>query len=279
MLATAYVATGVAQIIPNKRNAACFSLAFTIQFTFLAAFLWLNVMCIDIAWAFSGLHSPQGSAVERDHKKFILYSVYAWGTASILSVITATVEFVPGLAVGSPLKPNFGRRACWFEKPAATLAYFYGPMAFLLLANLMLFLYTATRIILVRRDTAILNSAGNTSGSAIRKNRQRLVLYVKLFCLMGLTWITEIISWAVGGADYYWYITDIVNMLRAVFIFVIFCCKRSVLNLLRARLASFLPCAKRLTHGKSGMSLSGPTSSLQLTTSIKKSTRRPSQDT
>jgi len=96
---------------------------------------------------------------------------------------------------------------------------------------------------------------------------------------MGLTWITEIISWAVGGADYYWYITDIVNMLRAVFIFVIFCCKRSVLNLLSVRLASFLPCATMVTHGKTGTSLSGPTSSLQLTTSIKKNTRIPSQDT
>jgi hypothetical protein len=58
-------------------------------------------------------------------------------------------------------------------EPAATLVYFYGPMAFLLLANLMLFLYTAARIISVRRDTAILNNAGNTSGSAIHKNRQR----------------------------------------------------------------------------------------------------------
>lgn len=275
----AYLFLGIGQLVPDLHYEFCITIAFTIQFTFLAAFLWLNVMCIDIAWAFSGLHSPQGSAVERDHKKFILYSVYAWGTAGILSVITATMEFVPGLAVGSPLKPNFGRRACWFEKPAATLAYFYGPMAFLLLANLMLFLYTAARIISVRRDTAILNRAGNTSGSAIHNDRKRLVLYVKLFCLMGLTWITEIISWAVGGADYYWYITDIVNMLRAVFIFVIFCCKRSVLNLLRARLASFLPCAKRITHGRSGMSMSGPTSSLQLTTSIKKSTRGPSQDT
>jgi hypothetical protein len=46
-------------------------------------------------------------------------------------------------------------------------------MAFLLLANLMLFLYTAARIISVRRDTAILNSAGNTSGSAIHNDRQR----------------------------------------------------------------------------------------------------------
>jgi hypothetical protein len=60
-----------------------------------------------------------------------------------------------------------------YAEPAATLAYFYGPMAFLLLANLMLFLYTAARIISVRRDTAILTSAGSTSGSTIHKDRQR----------------------------------------------------------------------------------------------------------
>lgn len=54
------------------------------------------------------------------------------------------------------------------------------------------------------------------------------MLYVKLFCLMGLTWVTEIISWASGGREYYWYATDVINLLRAVFIFIIFCCKRKV---------------------------------------------------
>ncbi|PSN52656.1 hypothetical protein C0J52_08807 [Blattella germanica] len=190
-----------------------------------------------------GLRPPQGSAMERDHKKFLFYSAYAWGVT----------------------------------EPAATLAYFYGPIAFVLVMNLALFLYTAARIIAVRRDTAILNSARNTSGSAVQKDRQRLILYVKLFCLMGLTWVTEIISWAVGGAEYYWYITDAVNMLRAVFIFVIFCCKRSVLHLLKVRLASFLPCSSELARGKSTTSYSGPTSSLRLS-SVKKSVRRPSQD-
>ena len=55
----------------------------------------------------------------------------------------------------------------------ATLAYFYGPMAFLLFANLILFLYTVARIISVQRDTAILNRAGSTSGSVIHQDRQR----------------------------------------------------------------------------------------------------------
>ena len=44
---------------------------------------------------------------------------------------------------------------------ATVLIYFYGPMAFLLLANLALFVYTAARILAVRKDTAILHKADN----------------------------------------------------------------------------------------------------------------------
>lgn len=46
---------------------------------------------------------------------------------------------------------------------------------------------------------------------------------------MGLTWSMEIVSWAIGGPAYYWYIPDAINFLRAFFIFVIFICKRTVL--------------------------------------------------
>lgn len=48
---------------------------------------------------------------------------------------------------------------------------------------------------------------------------------------MGVTWFTEIISWMVGSGDtlnYLWYITDAINVLRAVFIFIIFCWKPRV---------------------------------------------------
>lgn len=64
---------------------------------------------------------------------------------------------------------------------------------------------------------------------------RRLSLYLKLFCLMGVTFVFEVISWAVEAPPYYWYATDAVNSLRGVFVFFIFCWKRSVLNLLLAR--------------------------------------------
>jgi G protein-coupled receptor Mth (Methuselah protein) len=39
---------------------------------------------------------------------------------------------------------------------------------------------------------------------------------------MGINWVMEVVSWAVGGPDYIWYITDIINTLQGVFIFCIF---------------------------------------------------------
>nr|CAD7602095.1 unnamed protein product [Timema genevievae] len=94
-----------------------------------------------------------------------------------------------------------------------------------------------------------------------------LWLYMKLFSLMGITWLTEIISWAVGGPSYYWYVTDIVNILRAVFVFIIFCCKRTTLNIICVRLHGLMPCcttAPVMTYGKENSS-SQRTGSMQLT--------------
>lgn len=60
----------------------------------------------------------------------------------------------------------------------------------------------------------------------------RFSLYLKMFFLMGIPWLTEIISWAHNDDEslwqYVWYITDFINIARAVFIFVMFCCKRKV---------------------------------------------------
>lgn len=56
----------------------------------------------------------------------------------------------------------------------------------------------------------------------------RLLLCAKLFAVMGITWIFEVLSWAVGGASWYWYVTDAINALRGVFIFVICCCKKKI---------------------------------------------------
>jgi hypothetical protein len=39
---------------------------------------------------------------------------------------------------------------------------------------------------------------------------------------MGINWVMEIISWAAGGPEYIWYVTDCINTLQGVIIFLIF---------------------------------------------------------
>jgi hypothetical protein len=64
---------------------------------------------------------------------------------------------------------------------------------------------------------------------------------------MGVTWITEIITWAVNAPIYYSIPTDILNILTGVFIFVIFVCKKKVLRLLQKK---FLPAHKVWNRGQ-----------------------------
>lgn len=64
------------------------------------------------------------------------------------------------------------------------------------------------------------------------------MLYLKLFIVMGVNWLAEVISWATDNDDIngIWYVTDIGNSAQGVFIFLIFICKKRVLRLLNKKL-------------------------------------------
>lgn len=66
----------------------------------------------------------------------------------------------------------------------------------------------------------------------------RFMLYLKLFIVMGINWLAEIISWSTNDTNMciIWYITDIGNTLQGVLIFLIFVCKKRVLKLLNKKL-------------------------------------------
>ncbi|KAK6640696.1 hypothetical protein RUM44_012393 [Polyplax serrata] len=123
---------------------------------------------------------------------------------------------------------KLSQSVCILLDSVAILAYFYGPIAVLLSLNVLLFLHTLYRINQAQKD--IQNVIKNSN-----PEKQRFILYMKLLLLMGLPWIAELISWMVGGPSYYWYLTDIINLLRAVFIFAVFCCKKQVIIEIKRR--------------------------------------------
>ncbi|XP_059488946.1 uncharacterized protein LOC132204447 isoform X2 [Neocloeon triangulifer] len=212
----------------------CHALAYLIQFTLLAGFFWLNVMCFDISMTFRSLQSmvPRGTLSER--RQFVWYTVYALGIPFLIFVVTVALNQAyrnkPGYDSWLP-DPTIGVRSCWFDQDKdGILIFFYGPIGILLLINMLLFLFTTYKIWKLSHAANMINQ--NDNSQRHNSEHKRFVLFLKLFGLMGIPWVFEIISWKAKGAEEYWYFTDAINILRSVFIFTTFCWKRKVWRLL-----------------------------------------------
>ncbi|XP_043522793.1 G-protein coupled receptor Mth2-like isoform X1 [Frieseomelitta varia] len=234
-LVVAYVILAVVQISPQEQisDSLCIVFAFIIYFSFLASFFWLNVMCFDIWWTFGGFRSLRGSVMQRERKKFLIYSIYAWGCALILTGVCVIVDFFPDIPE-YVIKPQFGRQNCWFTTRNARAVYFYGPMGVTVFCNICLFISTALKIVQHKKNTA--QQLKGTDSRRHDDNKQWFNLYLKLFIVMGINWSMEIVSWLCDNSPaYIWYLTDLTNTLQGVIIFLIFVWKDKVKRLLLKR--------------------------------------------
>nr|XP_024215953.1 probable G-protein coupled receptor Mth-like 10 [Halyomorpha halys] len=243
----------------------CGITGYAIQFFFMATFFWLNVMCFDIYWAFSGLRNLTGSVKERERKKLIVYSIYAWCTPLLILVITVAVDLSPSIPVTSFFKPRVGEDKCFFKEKGATWIYFYLPMALIILSNIILFGVTAYRIWSHRREAAVLKRGDSRKHDSTNDKESLFILegheeqhylpwysdpktstdkylftlYLKLFIVMGINWVMELLSSIAEGApNYLWYIPDFTNTLQGLFIFLIFVWKKRVRRLVWAKILS-----------------------------------------
>ncbi|XP_046428127.1 G-protein coupled receptor Mth2-like isoform X2 [Neodiprion fabricii] len=234
-LVIAYVALGVDRI-PNQKNftdvsATCLFLGFTIYSSFVASFFWLNVMCFDMWWRFGGYGPLRSNGNSGDRKKFIRYSIYAWGCPILLTTICIVMEFAD---VGeSTIKPDFRSSGCWFATKSAEALYYYGPAGVIITTNVFLFVLTSLKILEHKRNVKRHLNSGDSRRHD--ENKHWFSLYVKLFVVMGICWSTEVISGIWEGPRYIWYVTDMVNALQGIVIFVIFVCKKKICRSLKQR--------------------------------------------
>jgi G protein-coupled receptor Mth (Methuselah protein) len=231
-LTVAYIFLAAVQLGGETLNQQlCVIVAFVIQFSFLAYFFWLNALSFN-AWLnvvanmkLQQHHSKRASQNCRygyvisesnevnmpkktERKFFIFYSVYAWCLPLVLVVVSMVFDLMP-IIPSSYLKPNFGDNKCWFSSEDAELPYFYGPVAVLICINIVLFICTACRIYCHPRAPR-------------QKPREIFRMCLCLFGVMGINWVMEVVSWFLGGSDCIWYVTDVINTLQGLIIFLIF---------------------------------------------------------
>ncbi|XP_039302642.1 G-protein coupled receptor Mth2 [Solenopsis invicta] len=226
----AYVITFCGQQVSELQYAddeiSCITLAYILNFFFLSTFFWLNVTFFDIWWKFRGLRSYQTS-IKQEKKKFVIYSIYAWGIPLILNIICAIADNV--VEIPKDWKPQICKeRIFWFGGNLAKTIYLYVPMSTTIISNICFLIATALSIKYQNVHTAK-QLRPHSESKCHNKNKQRFKMYLKLFIVMGISWIIEILAWLINSIpSYVWYIPNILNSLQGLIIFIIFVCTNKI---------------------------------------------------
>ncbi|XP_050715081.1 probable G-protein coupled receptor Mth-like 3 isoform X2 [Eriocheir sinensis] len=205
-------------------EAECYAKAFIVHLSSLAMFFWLNVMCFDM-WKIL-----RGST--RQHHSlgvFLWYSVYAWGCSLVISIVTLALDVAPPTA--NLILPEYYDGACWFNENAAYWLYFSGFILVLVVINVGFFIHVAITLYKKIKQRSEFFEAGGNQTNKTTKTKQRVWLFAKLFVVMGVLWITDVLS-AVGHRKTctYWVLSDIINSLQGVFIFIVAVCNKDNLK-------------------------------------------------
>ncbi|KAK1120190.1 hypothetical protein K0M31_012561 [Melipona bicolor] len=149
------------------------------------------------------------------------------------------------------------------------IIFFSAPVGVQLIINIVFFILTAEQCNKVKAELSRVSSL-DPRRKRFHADKTKFIMNVKLFTVMGISWIAEIISSLLNKyttlryKEEFFYVTDVVNSLQGVFIFVLFVVKRRVHEALR----------KRLGHGgsKKRYGISQGNSTLQVKKSASNST-------
>ncbi|CAB3368286.1 Hypothetical predicted protein [Cloeon dipterum] len=202
-------------------DASCIFSAFFLYYWLLSAFFWLSVVSFNV-WRNI---VPSRSCMMTGRTKFISFTCFAWGTPAVFLLLVIGAHYVPE-DFGSLYKPRFGVSSCWFYGPEETWLYFYGPISIIICANIYFFMTSALHV---------WRSDDSNNGTQVKSKKFKWLMYLKLFIVMGITWVFEVASFAEGSKSWFWYITDVLNCLQGIFFFLILICRQRVLRLICTR--------------------------------------------
>jgi len=145
----------------------CFGQAALMHFAFMAAFLWMNVVAMDVYRTFSAGPvdvASSSSLSSGARRRFAEYSAYAWTTAAVLVGVGVTLDLAD---VGTTYRPHYGRHeVCWFGSRGSLLVLFGVPVAVVLVVNIVLFALSVGQI----------RGAAKASQLAVQKTDQTYLL-------------------------------------------------------------------------------------------------------
>ncbi|XP_017843870.1 G-protein coupled receptor Mth-like [Drosophila busckii] len=206
-------------------------------FAVMSGFLWLTVVSFDLWNSFC----DRSFNVHTLGFKFRIYSIYAWGIASLFTIIVVIMDNVLDKNNEQHLQylPGSGLYSCWIKtEDWSAMIYFYGPMSLQIIFNVTMFILTAVRIVGVRKEIRSF-ALRQERQQKLNSDKQTYGLFVRLFVVMGVTWTFEIFSYLsqnYGVLSKIFNFFDYINFSQGIIIFVMFVLKRSVLKLISDRI-------------------------------------------
>ncbi|XP_035786269.1 G-protein coupled receptor Mth2-like isoform X1 [Anopheles albimanus] len=217
------------KVFPGS-SISCAISGYIVYFSFMVSFFWLNVMSFDIYWTFKGVTGVRST----ETKKFVLYSLYAWGCPILLVAAALVADHTELLPVY--LRPQFGLTRCLFiENKLIEFIYLYLPLLILVFMNVLFFVVTAIRIFKIQCETSMIRRGDSKRHTKLDNDRDRFGLYLRLFIVMGVTWSLEIISWVVDTNAWIFYVSDVCNCIQGFLIFALFVLKQKIKRLIYRR--------------------------------------------
>ena len=198
---------------------ACAAVAAFQHYTWLVAFLWMNVLAFVISCAFSDLMPSYGV---RDITRIRVFSVYAWGVPAVFVAVCLVLNF------GTKLPFSYGSETmCWIAGPRAIAYYFATPVAVVITANTVLFVRT---VVALRRAM----STASMARQSAQQQRSAFVIYLRLTSLMGFTWLFGFLA-NIDVLSFLSYPFILCNTCQGVFICASFTLRPTVRRLWRER--------------------------------------------
>jgi len=216
-------------------------------FFIMSMFMWMTIMSFDLCWTFIRAKLPRrGSALV----KFIIYSVIAWGSSASftlgLILVDQLMQDEEETQWSMIAKPNVGESKCFITEEAQGL-YLHLPIFILMMINTVFFVITTTTLFMSKLTTHQARHARQQTSLKQKvptritiETKEQLILYSKLFTVMGILWIFECIHYLLHGdhrnmeclssTEFILRTIGCINLLRGCLIFFIFVMKNSTLD-------------------------------------------------
>ncbi|XP_013396799.1 G-protein coupled receptor Mth-like [Lingula anatina] len=199
---------------------ACIAVAALFHWSLLASFFWMNVIAIDLWKTFRRTSSLQISA--ESNKTIFGYVCYATLLPGGIVALCLVLDYVD---IDSQFQPHYSGPACYISNIYPLVLFLVAPIGVILIVNIVLFAMIARSIHIA------ISEAGKLKA---KRNKHTFLIYVRLFALMGTTWLFGFLS---GGLNVLAlnFIFVILTTLDGLFIFIAVVCSRRVWRDLRDR--------------------------------------------